>query len=125
MQTIKDLRENKHADYITNVWLAIMKMDTYQLNLLLDNDIDYEDIGKEKFIKKLNETFNKHKTYGDSEFYIDLDSCEGCNCNKPVCKFIGNISKIHFALFFDIKKNQIIDIYHCNWYGNINFSKPF
>ncbi|WP_299385808.1 hypothetical protein [uncultured Lacinutrix sp.] len=115
MQTIKDLRKNRTEDYVTNIWLAIMKMDTYELNLLLDNNnINYEDIDKEKFIDKLNETFNKHKTFGDREFYLDLDNCEGCNCNKPVCKFIGNHSNLHYALFFDIKKNQIIDIYHCN-----------
>lgn len=123
MQTINDLKKTK--DEITNIWLAIMKMDIYELNLLLDEDIDYEDLGKVKFIEKLNENFNKHKIYGDSEFYLDLDICEGCNCNKPVCKFIGNHSNFHFALFFEVKENQLLDIYHCNWYGDINFSNPF
>lgn len=43
MQTINDLKKTK--DEITNIWLAIMKMDNYALNLLLDDNIDYEDLG--------------------------------------------------------------------------------
>ena len=88
------------------------------LNLLLDDAINYENIGKLKFIEKLNDRFNEHKTLGDSELLLDLDYCKSCNCNKPVCKFIGNYSGKHFALFFEMTKEEITDIYHCNWYGN-------
>ncbi len=93
-------------------------MDESFLASLLDDDINYEDIGKSRFVNKLKGRFIYHKLIGDTELILDLDACNSCNCNAPVCKFIGNNSKEHFALYFDFKKNKIIDIYHCNWYGN-------
>ena len=95
------------------------------LNLLLDDAINYENIGKLKFIEKLNDRFNEHKTLGDSELLLDLDYCKSCNCNKPVCKFIGNYSAKHFALFFEMTKEEITDIYHCNWYRDNDFFDIF
>lgn len=125
MMTLSDFKISKQEDGIINIFKAIMAMNTYDLYLLLDDEIDYEDIGKDPFVDKLDEHFNKHRIYGDTEFYLDLDFCKGCNCEKPVCKFIGNHSNLHFALFFEIKENQIVDIYHCNWYGDFGFSNPF
>ena len=121
---VKDLRPLTELDYINTIWYAIMKMELGFLNLLLDDAINYENIGKLKFIEKLNDRFNEHKTLGDSELLLDLDYCKSCNCNKPVCKFIGNYSGKHFALFFEMTKEEITDIYHCNWYGD-NSLFPF
>ena len=118
---VKDLRPLVELDYINTIWYAIMKMELGFLNLLLDDAINYENIGKLKFTEKLNDRFNEHKTLGDSELLLDLDYCKSCNCNKPVCKFIGNYSGKHFALFFEMTKEEITDIYHCNWYGDNDF----
>ena len=115
--SISDLSIGKKPDYINQIWLAIMQMDKYSLIQLLDDNIDYEDIGKQEFIEKLNDTFIELKTKGDSELYLDLDTCNGCEKGKPVCKFIGNNSGTKFSLFFDFKKNRITDIFHCTWYG--------
>jgi len=125
MQEIKDFKKSETIDSTTEIWMAIMSMDPYLLNQLLDDEIDYEDIGKQKFIKKLNDRFQNHRTLGDSELLLDLDHCKSCNCDQPICKFIGNVSGKHFGLYFDIQKGKIMDIYHCNWYGNIDFSNPF
>ena len=121
----KDLEQEKKLDYINQIWLAIMQMNVYGLQKLLENEIDYEDIGKIKFIEKLGDTFNRHRTLGDSEFYLDLDRCRSCNCDLPVCKFVGNNSGNHFALFFELKKEEIIDIYHCTWYGDVDLLDVF
>ena len=118
---VKDLRPLAELDYINTIWYAIMKMELGFLNLLLVDGINYENIGKLKFIEKLNDRFNEHKTLGDSELLLDLDYCKSCHCNKPVCKFIGNYSGKHFALFFEMTKEEITDIYHCNWYGDNDF----
>ena len=67
---IKDLKNFPELDYINSIWYAIMKMDTNLLNLLLEDDIDYEDIGKLAFLEKLNDRFNEHKTLGDSELLM-------------------------------------------------------
>lgn len=103
---------------INAVWLAIMKMEPVSLELLLDDSIDYEDIGKERFIDKLRAHFDYHRSLGDTELELDLDSCKGCNCDQPISKFIGNNSGKHFALYFDMDENTITDIYQCNWYGS-------
>lgn len=125
MLSINDLLGYERLDYINSIWYAIMKMEIPFLKILLEKDIDYEDIGKDMFIEKLNSRFENHKTFGDSEFLLDLDYCNGCNCNKPVCKFIGNVSGKHFALFFELKNEEISDIYHCNSYGDKNFLDSF
>jgi len=115
--SIKDFNDEDQLDYINQIWLAIMEMNSFALEMLLDAKIDYEDIGKDKFIEKLYDRFQEHRTWGDSELLLDFDSCNGCNCNQPVCKFIGNYSGKTFALYFEIKNEKINDIYHCNWYG--------
>ncbi|MFZ2283407.1 MAG: hypothetical protein WAV86_05990 [Lutibacter sp.] len=98
---------------------------TFTLELILNAEINYEDIRKDKFIKKLSDGFNDHLAWGDSELLPDFDSCNGCNCNQAVCKFIGNYSGKTFALFFEIKNEKINDIYHCYSYGDINLLDPF
>ena len=118
MQSLKDFNNTHHSAAINRIWFAIMEMNSFTLEMLLDAKIDYEDIGKDKFIEKLYDKFQEHRTWGDSELLIDFDSCNGCNCNQPVCKFIGNHSGKTFALYFEIQKEKITDIYHCNWYGD-------
>ncbi|WP_152604825.1 hypothetical protein [Psychroserpens jangbogonensis] len=123
--SIRNLQQYEELDKINSIWYAIMKMEPALLNLLLEDDIDYEDIGKQEFIEKLRYRFNNYKTMGDSELILDLDYCKGCNCNRPVAKFIGNNSGKHFALYFDIENEEVIDIYHCNWYGDFDFLDIF
>jgi hypothetical protein len=123
--SIKDLKTHKELDYINSVWYAIMNMDSFALLNLLSDRITYQDVSKQEFVNKLNDRFNNYKTLGDSELRMDFDYCRSCNCNKPVCKFIGNHSKKHFALFFEIHKGRITDIYHCNWYGDVDLLDTF
>ena len=122
---ISDLGDHYELDSINAVWLAIMKMEPILLDLLLLDTIDYEDIGKERFIDKLRDRFDYHRSLGDTELELDLDSCKGCNCDQPISKFIGNISGEHFALYFDMDNNTIKDIYHCHWYGSDFFEQLF
>ncbi len=117
---LNDLKKKPKLDYVSSIWYAIMEMDSFMLNNLLNDDMTYEDISKKDFIEKLNDRFNNHKTLGDSELLMDLDHCKSCNCNQPVCKFIGNNSGDHFALYFEFKDGEVSDIYHCNWYGGCN-----
>lgn len=118
--SVRELNGNLEFDTINQVWYAIMKMDSELLNLLLDSDIDYEDIGKARFISKLIRKFDTFRSLGDSELMLDLECCKGCNCDKPICKFIGNVSGKHFGLFFEYKNDVISDIYHCYWYESSN-----
>lgn len=116
---LEDLTIHKKVNYFTLICHAIMRMDSNNLFELLDDDIDYEDIGKTSFVLKLKNRFIEHRIMGDTEMKLDLDHCLGCNCDQPVCRFIGNNSKSEFALFFDIKENRIVDIYPCHLYGDL------
>ena len=120
--TISDLKHTGNLTYINSIWYAIMKMDAFLLLNLLEDDMTYEDVSKKEFVEILSDRFNHHKTLSDSEFFMDFDYCKGCNCNQPVCKFVGNVSGKHFGLFFEIKNDIITDIYTCNWYGDIDFN---
>lgn len=113
-----DLDKQGELDLINSIWYSIMTMNAHFLDSLLDPNIDYEDIGKTAFIEKLRQRFIDHLILGDEELFLDLDICVGCNCNQSICKFIGNKSGKHFALYFDIKNGGIKDIYHCLLYGN-------
>jgi len=125
MLILQDLKQQPELDYINMVWFSIMSMNTTLVGLLLDDTIDYEDIGKKAFIEKLNTRFNNHKTHGDSELLLDIDYCKGCHCDLPVCKFVGNHSGKHFALYFELIDGYITDIYHCNWYGDMDILDSF
>ncbi|ARV12016.1 hypothetical protein BTO09_06495 [Gilvibacter sp. SZ-19] len=120
--SISDLENRYNLDYINTIWCSIMMMSTEFLNIYLKPGVDYEDIGKKAFVNKLAERFEHFRELGDTELLMDLDTCHGCNCLQPVCKFIGNKSGNHFALFFEIEGQEIVDIYHCNWYGEQNIS---
>ncbi|WP_420378780.1 hypothetical protein [Gilvibacter sp.] len=93
-------------------------MNANRLEELLDDDMEYEDLSKWEFIALLRNRFIDHLVKGDNELYMDISTCLGCNCNEPVCKFIGNQSGEHFALYFELKGDDIADIYHCNLYNN-------
>jgi hypothetical protein len=118
MITSKELLQIKKAKLIHYIWYAILSMNFSGLEELLDDDIDYEDIGKEEFILKLKNRFSEDIIAGDTEYTLDFSSCNACNCNEAVCVFTGNNSKRSFALYFDFKNDTIVDIYHCNFYSD-------
>ncbi|MEO9501907.1 hypothetical protein [Nonlabens ulvanivorans] len=118
MITSDELLQIKTVEPIHLIWYAILSMDTSRLTDLLDDNIDYEDIGKEKFILKLNDRFLEDMLSGDTEYTLDFSSCNSCNYNEAVCLFTGNNSKRSFALYFEFKDDSIVDIYHCNFYGD-------
>ncbi len=124
MIRVEDLNLKK-LEEVHHIWLAIMKMDIYRLESLLDESIDYEDVGKTKFIEKINNRFNHHRSLGDNELYLDLVKCNGCKNKENVCRFLGNSSNQSFALYFESKDNQISDIFHCTWYGDMDFLSSF
>ena len=49
MIQIKDFKKDT-KDEIVQIWLAIMRMDYHSFWFLLDETIDYQDIGKFNFI---------------------------------------------------------------------------
>jgi hypothetical protein len=121
MYTLADFNEDKNFETIHDIWVAIMEMNVSKLKLLLKDDILYEDIGKQLFIEKLERKFYKHRDSGDNQLYLNLDKCNGCKSKETVCTFTGNQSGKSFALYFEIEEQEIIDIFHCTWYGGLTF----
>jgi hypothetical protein len=121
MITSKEILKIKKVEPIHSIWYAILSMDHSKLNDLLNDNIDYEDIGKEQFITKLRNRFTEDIIAGDTEYRLDFSSCNSCNCNEAICVFTGNYSKRSFALYFEYKNDLIADIYHCNFYGDYTY----
>lgn len=124
MIQFKDFIEN-NLEEVHYLWIAIMKMNIYELENLLSDTIDYEDIGKTKFIEKINRRFNQHLSWGDKELYLDLIKCNGCKNKENVCRFTGNVSNKSFALYFEFKEGIISDVHHCTWFGDMEFLDSF
>lgn len=118
MYQVRDMKPHRKLTLIHHIWMAIMQMDADYLDELLDDDLEYEDVSKGEFIEKLRSRFIDHLVQGDTELYMDLSTCLGCQCNSPVCKFIGNNTGEHFALYFELDGEEILDIYHCNLYNS-------
>ena len=112
MIQLTDIKRNKEMTHTHKIWIGIMVMDVKLLELLLEDVIEYEDISKSAFIKKLKDRFIEHSIQGDTELLMDFATCFSCNCPSPVCKFVGHNSGVHFALFFEEKDEEILDIYH-------------
>jgi len=118
MQSLSDFELQTKPDPIVSIWKAIMAMDVIELYSLLDDKIDYENIGKGQFVEKIHKTLETFKSLGDNELYLNFSYCNSCVNNCPVVVFIGNKSWRCFSLRFETENNKIIDIYHCNWFGD-------
>ena len=120
MHTASELLSLPNLDYVGQIWLAIAQMNENKLIELLTEDIVYEDVGKYLFITKLAERFENYKLMGNQELLINLDCCVLCHPNETVIKFIGDKTGDAFALYFQMNGNNVIDIYHCNCFGELN-----
>jgi len=80
---------------------------------LLDEDKDYEDVNKWRFIDMIKNKLEYLKSCGDTFLKKIPSKCMGCNYGKETITFQGNISKRKLSLMFEIEGGTIIDIYEC------------
>ena len=59
MQSLSDFELQTKPDPIVSIWKAIMAMDVIELYSLLDDKIDYENIGKGQFVEKIHKTLEQ------------------------------------------------------------------
>jgi len=102
---------------VTSLVNAISEMDIKALDLILEDNVSYQDTTKTIFLDKLDEVFREFKTKDNKliAYHGKCNSNECINNNKTGVCFVGNISGRYIN--FIIEENEdgtIKDIYTCS-----------
>ena len=97
----------------------IQTMDIEMLYEILDDKITYQDFSKNEFLLKLERAFEDFKTNGDTFLQGIEGRCGKCSKDKTGFLFVGNISRRHMNLLFDLENNEIKDLYECSSFKTI------
>jgi len=117
MRTLAEIKSERKS-ILNEVLIAVMSFQPWDLMHILKNDRTYQDVSLLEFVELVQSELNRFKTAGDSVLFLDLDISQGCKCDEPIVVFTGNKSNLRYALYFEYKADQIIDIYQCNLFGN-------
>ena len=106
-------------DEITEIMIhktvaAFSEMNIEQLVELLDEEIEYEDLGKWRFLSLIKKQFEEFKKQGNAYLLQDPSQCMGCSFGTFGFVFKGNRSKRKWSLVFKVEDGQLVDIYECN-----------
>lgn len=96
---------------------AITEMNLESLNLILDENLTYQDASKEMFLSKLEEIFYEFKKNNDTlQLYSGRCGSKDCsNFDKNGMLFCGRNSGNHFNLIIEEDENENVkDLYYCN-----------
>jgi len=115
----KDIQSNTSLDAINQLWLAIMSMNIIDVYTLLNSKIDFGNLTKTQFVKKLDIKFDKHKQIEENEFYLNLIECHKDHKGEIICEFVGTNSGINLGIFFEIKNKQIAGLHFCECFGGV------
>ena len=96
----------------------IKLMDIEMIELILEDDISYQNYPKAIFISKLQAAFDALKEVGDTELFAVHGSCNGCNKCDTGVSFIGNVSGNYIDLIIQTKNDKIIDLFECTDFLN-------
>ena len=101
----------------------IQEMDIDMLELILDNEMKYQELSKDKFIQKLSVIFdtfklNKNDKLIKQDGFCNSDKCE--NSCKNGYTFLGNHSKHSLNLIFEVEDGIIQDIHDCFEFKSLN-----
>lgn len=90
----------------------ICAMDINKLKLTLKNQ-KYPIKSETVVLDRLGLIFDKCKAAGDTFLQPIVGVCYGCSNNVSGYVFVGNVSKIHFNLVFDMKGQKIKKLKEC------------
>lgn len=113
MQDKSNSTEN--SEYVQRILNYFTSMNIEGLHMHLKATYSYQETSKEIFLAALEKTF-KSLGLDNSELFISRGMCcsETCgNMHNRGFRFIGNKTKDYLDLIFDIKEDDIIDIYSC------------
>jgi hypothetical protein len=113
MQDKSNSTEN--SEYVQRMLNYFTSMNIEGLRMHLKATHSYQETSKEIFLAALEKTF-KSLSLDNSELFISRGKCcsETCgNMHNRGFRFIGNKTKDYLDLIFDIKEDDIMDIYSC------------
>ena len=100
----------------TNLVSAISEMDIKALELILEDNISYQDTTKTIFLEKLDEVFNEFKKE-DNKLIAYQGKCNSDECtnkNKNGISFVGNKSGRYINFVIEENENGTAkDLYTC------------
>lgn len=102
--------------YLHTILRAFIAMNIDGLRLYLKDEYTYEEAPKEIFLDKIADIFETHRNLGDTHLQLYTGACNGktCdNCGKRGYRLVGNRSKNYIDLIFEMKGEDITDIYSC------------
>ena len=99
---------------IGKIVTAFAEMDIEKLVELLDEEIEYQDTGKWRFLAIIKKQFQNFKKEGDTYLFQQPSRCLGCSYGRFGFVFTGNESMKMWSLVFQIENGFLTDIYECN-----------
>lgn len=122
--------------YLNQVLSAFSSMDAEELSELLNPESTYQDLPKDLFVRRVEETFKEFKKAGDVFLEVGSGICCNLTCNpnliRTAYRFTGDKTRNYLDFRFiveltdDGKDHSIVDIFECyslrcnerkDWYG--------
>lgn len=119
---MKNLLKKTESKQVNLILESIINWDAKAVLHLLNDDKTYQDLTPKDFVLTIVKEFMFFKRAGDTHLSLNTDLCQGCNCRQPMFVFKGKSGR-EYALYFEFDDYEILDIYKCNWYGNISFDE--
>ena len=89
-------------------------MDFEILRLLMDENINYQDLPRDRFFELLKATFNTFKNHGDTELIPHKGCCGECKKGCVGISFVGNNSHNYLDIIFETEDNEISELSECS-----------
>lgn len=113
---INDLSQSTYQPSVDNVINYIQDMDIVKLDEILDNQTEYQNQPKGKFIKSLNSVFETFKSNNNDKLIKHSGACISDKCANS-CKngysFTGNQSKHMLNLIFEVESGIVQNLHDC------------
>ncbi len=104
------------STYLQTILRCFASMEIDGLRLYLKEEYTYENTTKEIFLNQFESIFESHRASGDTELLLFPGACAShtcSNCGQRGYRLVGNNSKNYIDLIFELKGDDIIDIYSC------------
>ena len=90
------------------------QMDEEMLDLILPEELTYQDKTKEVFMSMVTQAFEVMRRDGDRHLLSVKATCTGCQAGHTIYHYIGEKGKKFISILFEEKNGLITDNYECN-----------
>lgn len=101
---------------------AFEELDAEMLDVLLNDEMSYQDVPKQTFVDALKKYFSEIKKYEDTkiDFKAYKGQCDLCQKGKTGYSFVNSEGQCYMSLVFEEDENDFKDIYNCSCFVNDN-----